>query len=93
MFGNTVPLTRAPTLVAAPPRTPQVKNVTDDFSAVAEDPRFRFVGNLRLGDPGHSGASGEPGRAPADEAARVGGSPTSRRQILFSSCFAPHGAP
>ena len=31
------------------PDHPEVKNVIDDFRSVAEDPRFRYCGNVRLG--------------------------------------------
>ena len=43
------------------PDHPEVKNVMGDFGAVAEDPRFRFLGNVELSgdaDPSSSGPSG-----------------------------------
>jgi adrenodoxin-NADP+ reductase len=41
------------------PDHPEVKNVVDDFTNVASDPRFRFMGNVELSDSIH-GSSSQP---------------------------------
>ena len=41
------------------PDHPEVKNVIDDFSAVADDERFRYLGNLTLAPKASGGESGD----------------------------------